>query len=291
MWFNPFVNSELDPFYVAIAPVRDALQALIESIPTEPAIASADSPAMHEIALQAPYVGPWGGEPAEHTQVLGIWKRTMAVDCSNAMIRDLKDDPAPMFAYKVLSRAVIENAASAAWLLEPKLALRVRIARGRNERIHSAQQILRLDWLPDDVREKQQRIIDTIKETAAGLDFAVTNNGWLLEDRPSFTRLIRWALGEDLGGTVANYYSAVAHGTQYGLASAVISVDSPAGSVGPRRAALGSSSSDVSLALGLAGMALITALENEKLLMGRDWPTWEASRAAAQVAFTSAFEN
>ena len=277
-----------DPFYEAIAAVRDAVQTLIEPVDLESSpLPNADSPGMREISQQSEYVGEWGAEPVEHTHFLGVWKRALAVDCAQAMIRDLHEDPAPVFAYKVLSRAVLENAASAAWLLEPGIGIRARIARGRNERLYSAHQILRLKWLPEERRRNSEEIIERITRVGGQLGFAITKNKFLEEDRPRFTALLRWILGDDLGATIANYYSAVAHGTQYGLASAIMSVEPPTG-LGMRRAAIGLSPSDVNLALAVGGMGLIRASENERLLMGRETTEWSAIRSAALQAFRAA---
>ena len=85
--------------------------------------------------------------------------------------------------------------------------------------------------------------------------------------------------GDDLGSTIAQYYSAVTHGTQYGLASAVISVERTG--LGLPRAAIGLSSGDVNLALGTAGLGLIRAIEHERQLMGRFVPDWETVRSDA----------
>jgi hypothetical protein len=282
--------TDQDPFYEAIAPVRDSLQRLIDSVSPESGVPSAESRAMEEISLQSQFEGEWGAEPVEHAHFIGTWKRTLAVDCAKAMIRDLREDPAPVFAFKVLSRAVLENAASAAWLLDPRIAVRLRIARGRNERIYSAKQLLRLNWLPVEKRQHSEEIVETIRVVGKRLGFSVSANGWLEEDRPSFTGLLRWMLGDDLGSTIANYYSAVAHGTQYGLASAVIDFDVPTGPIGTRRVAIGLSSSDVNFAVAVAGMALIKAFESERELMGRDWPEWESSRDAALSIYRSAFQ-
>jgi len=280
-----------DPFYEAIRQVRDAVHGLldpVDSVNVDSAILpDADSPAMREISQQSEFEGDWGNEPVEHTHVLGVWKRTLATDCAHAMIRDLHEDPAPVFAYKVLSRAVIENAASAAWLLEPGIGIRLRIARGRNERLHSARQMLRLEWLPEEEKERSQQIVDTITRVGAQLGFSMTRRRWLEEDRPGFTALVRWVLGDDLGTTVASYLSAVAHGTQYGLASAVLSVESSVG-LGKRRAAIGLSSNDVNLALATAGLSLIKASNHEHQLMGRESQNWTERRSAALEAFRAA---
>lgn len=273
-----------DPFYEAISPTRDALQSLASSLDADPRLTpAADSPGMREIASQAEFQGQWGDEPIEHAHTVGVWKRVLAIDCAHAMVRDLYEDPAPVFAHKVLGRAVIENAASAAWILEPGIGVRLRIARGRNERIHSAKQVLRLEWLPDQERARSQGIVETITRVGEELGFSVTRNGWLEEDRPGFTALIRWMLGEDLGGTIANYYSAVAHGTQYGLVSAVMSVERT--EFGLPRAAIGLSSSDVSLALGTAGLGLIRAIQHERALLGRSIADWERIRSEALETF------
>jgi hypothetical protein len=278
-----------DPFYEAISAVRDALQGLLdESVDLESdTLPSADSPAMREISLQSEFVGEWGEEPVEHAHVLGVWKRALAVDCAQAMTRDLHEDPAPVFAYKVLSRAVIENAASAAWLLEPGIGIRLRIARGRNERLYSARQVLRLDGLPEELRMHSEEIVERIMRVGGQLGFSIVGNEWLEEHRPRFTARLRWMLGDDIGSIVANYYSAVAHGTQYGLASALMSVDSRA-SFGMRRAAIGLSSTDVNLALAISGLGLIRASSYERRLMGRDTPEWRAVCSAAAETFRAA---
>jgi hypothetical protein len=109
----------------------------------------------------------------------------------------------------------------------------------------------------------------------------VTKKGWLEEDRPSFTGLLRWLLGDQLGGTLANYYSAVAHGTQLGLVSAVMAVEADPALVGPGRAVLGVSANDVNLALSASAMALIRCLDSERVLMGRNWSRWAATQSQA----------
>jgi hypothetical protein len=279
--------ADADPFYDAIAPVRESLQRLIDSAPLGSGVPSADSRAMREISLQSQFEGEWGAEPVEHAHFIGAWKRLLAVDCAQAMVRDLYEDPAPVFATKVLSRSVLENAASASWLLDPGIDVRLRIARGRNERIYSAKQLLRLNSLPVEMRERSEKIVETIHAVGQQLGFSVNSNGWLEEDRPGFTRLLRWMLGDELGATIANYYSAVAHGTQYGLTSAVIDSDVPTGPSGTRRVAIGLSSSDVNSAMAIAGMALIKATESERELTGRDWPEWESSRDEALSVYRS----
>ncbi len=238
---------------------------------------AAASPAMSEIARQPQFGGDWGDEPVEHAHTIGVWKRVLAVDCALAMVRDLHDDPAPVFAHKVLGRAVLENAASSAWILEPGIGIRRRIARGRNERLYSARQVLRLQWLPTEQLERSQRTIDTITRVGRDLGFSITNKGWLEEDRPGFTALLRWMLGDNLGSTIANYYSAVAHGTQYGIASAVMSVERTPLSVPV--ASIGLSAGDVNLAVGTAGLSLMRAIEFELHLLGRSDPDWEAVRS------------
>ncbi|MEX1124491.1 MAG: hypothetical protein WD895_05310 [Acidimicrobiia bacterium] len=264
-----------DPFYEAITPIRDVVQALIDLLDPEPApLPHIDSPAMRELALERDFDGAWGNEAVHHAHVIGSWKRLLAVDCAKAMIRDLYEDPPPVFAHKVLSRAVIENAAAAAWILEPAISIRQRIGRGRNERIFSAKEVLRLPDLPEAQRIRSNTIIETIRQTARELGFSVTANGWIEEDRPRFTRLLRWLLTNDLGGMIANYYSAVAHGTQYGLASAVLSAEPPT-AFGERRVTIGTFPHDVRFALSASGLALIKGVSYEIELFGRDIPEWE----------------
>jgi len=55
-----------------------------------------------------------------------------------------------------------------------------------------------------------------------------------------------------------------------------------------RRAAIGLSSTDVNLALAIAGLELIRAIDNERRLVGRDTPEWSARRSAALETFRAA---
>jgi hypothetical protein len=285
------VTSADDPFYEAIAPVRDELQRLVELIDPAPSVLpSVESPAMKELDLERSFIGDWGTEPVNHAHVIGSWKRILAVDCAKAMIRDLHEDPPPLFAHKVLSRAVIENAASAAWILEPGVSIKQRIARGRNERIFSAKEVLRLPDLPDEQRTRSKTIIATIKRTARELGFSVTANGWIEEDRPRFTRLLQWMLSDDLGGMIANYYSAVAHGTQYGLSSAVLSAEPPT-ALGERRVMLGTAPHDVRFALAASALALIKGVSYEVELFGRDIPEWQQACGSALDAVNTAMRQ
>ncbi|GAF97467.1 unnamed protein product, partial [marine sediment metagenome] len=82
--------TEPDPFFESIAEVRDAVTALLQAARLdEPKPPDAASKAMQELATQETFVEEWGAGPVDHAYVVGAWKRGLAVDCAEAMIRDL----------------------------------------------------------------------------------------------------------------------------------------------------------------------------------------------------------
>ncbi len=259
-------------FYAAIGPTRDALIELLEVADfPDSQVPTAKSEAMRELSHEQSYAEKWGSEPVSNAYLVGAAKRTMAVDCANAMLRDLHEDPRPLYAHNVLSRAILENAASAARLFEPGVGVETRVGRGFNEAIFSHQQVLRITWLPDATRASRKESIELIRESARQLGIAV-HNGWIAEERLGFTKLIRWLVGEELGRDLVGYFSAVTHGTRYGLMAPVVDIDRS--TLGARQVRLEASADDVNMAVGVAGSALIQALENERQLNGWEWSGW-----------------
>ena len=214
-----------DAFYATIGPTRDALVRLLAiTDPPGLSLPAAESEAMRELSQEVSCVEEWSDEPVRNSHVTGSLKRIMAVDCANAMVRDLQKDPRPLYAHNVLSRAILENAASAARIFEPGISVETRVARGFNEAIFSHQQTLRMTWLPEATQDSRKKSIEVIRDSAKRLELPICH-GWISEERLGFTNLVRWLLGDELGTDVVRRLSAVTHGTRYGLMTPVAGVE------------------------------------------------------------------
>jgi hypothetical protein len=229
------VSESSKAFEAHIGPLRRALIALIDegdalrkrwgSIPNP------ESRAMAEIASESQYegAGPWGNEPVRQAHNLGQLLLVGANDTVRAACKLLEDDETPVFAHIVLARSALEHAGRAWWLLSPGASLRQRIARGYNERLYSLAEQSRL---PVDLETKKRahaRISGILDEAErVGFRKVPAKRGRpssLQETRPSSTELTRRLLkrgsDDELGKVVYSYFSAVAHGTTFGLAQSV----------------------------------------------------------------------
>lgn len=228
-------------FEAHISPVRGALIDVLEawerlgerwgSLP------DAESQAMAEIAAEGDYIGtsPWGDEPVRQAHNLGSLLLLAATDCAGSACRLLADEPTPIYSHLVLARASIEQAGRAWWLLDPEIGIRMRVARGANERIHALTQQTRLPLEPSAKKRAIERRA-LLFEEASRLGFRKVGDRrrspYLDQERPTSTSLIRQLLGDDedeeLGRVLYAFLSAVAHGTTHGLSQS-ISVDAPGG--------------------------------------------------------------
>jgi hypothetical protein len=149
-------------------------------------------------------------------------------DCARALVRVLSQDESPVYAHVVLARSSLEHASRAWWLFEPAIAQRLRVARGMNERISGLSQQSRLPLAEEEGARASERLNELFAE-AARLGFqTVRDRGrvrYLEEMRPGHTELIKKLLSADgdasLGALVYGVFSAVAHGTTFGLTSTV----------------------------------------------------------------------
>lgn len=136
----PDARSVDEAFEAHIAPARKALAALLDASDQLRdewgSLPAADSPAMAELAAGAQFraSSAWG-DPVHDAHNLGQLLLFAMGDCSRALVRVLSDGSTPVYAHVVLARAALEHASRAWWLFEPAIGLRMRAARGMNERI------------------------------------------------------------------------------------------------------------------------------------------------------------
>lgn len=228
-----------EPFEAHIAPLRDSLGELLDASDHMRDewgfLPAADSLAMAELAAEAEFSGrpPWGDDPvaaAHNTAGLLLFGGS---DCARAAVRLLTTGPTPVYADTVLARGCLELMSRAWWLLEP-VGVRLRVARGMNERLFGLAQQRRLP-LEDDTKTRAEERTAGLMAEAARLGFAMVRAErkaprYLEEVRPGQTELIRRLLsvGDDasLGEALYGLFSAVAHGTTFGLSSSV-TADAP----------------------------------------------------------------
>ncbi len=222
-------------FEAHIAPLRDSLARLIDLADQTREewghLPAADSAAMGELAREAKYAGraPWGDDPIQAAHDSAGLLIFAANDCARSMTSLLRGDPTPVFSHTVLARSVLEHAGRAWWLLDPDVGDRVRVARGMNERIFGLSQQGRMPLDPKDASRARERRKALFKIGAELGFLKVRPKGnsppMLDEERPGQTEIIRrlMATGKDrsLGEFVYGLYSAVAHGTTFGLSNSV----------------------------------------------------------------------
>jgi hypothetical protein len=227
-------------FEAHIAPMRNALARLLDEADrmrdAAGWIAAADSRAMAELEARKKYSGneAWGDEPASAAHNHGQLLLVGADDCARAMIRLLTSGSTPVYAHMVLARAVLEHAGRAWSLLDPRIGVRLRIARIMNERLYAFAQQEPLPIDKTDKKRAPERRAALFAE-AQRLNFEKVGRGRrssasLVEERMGQTALVRELLrtGKDtsLGNVAYAQYSAVAHGTVFGLTSS-LTTDAP----------------------------------------------------------------
>lgn len=288
-----------------VAPVREGLAAFLEASATvgDPwgSLPDADSRAMAEIAEEKEFEGPdpWGADPVRQAHNLASLLLVGADDFARAICRLLSGEPTPIYAHIVLARAALEHAGRAWWLLRSGASVRLRIARGVNERLYglSQQDFLPLEG-PDKKRADERKAALFAEAQRLGFRKVAKKSrvATLEESRPTSTSLIRKLLADSedahVGTAVFNLFSAVAHGTTYGLTHSV-TTDAPGmpQTPGVTWGAVYTSSADVCSVLTAVLLGLGTAYRCRNELFGWHSEAWSrtyvdaAGRARRSLGF------
>jgi hypothetical protein len=290
-------------FEAHIAPLRDALTKLIALADAtrdmRGHLPAAESAAMGELAREEGYAGqePWGDDPlraAHNSAGLLIFA---ANDCARAMTKLLSSEPTPVFSHTVLARSTLELAGRAWWLLDPNIGDRLRVARGMNERIYGLSQQDRLPLAKKDAKRAKERR-KALCHIGEDLGFKkVRANRYappaLEEPRPGQTEIIRklMATGEDrrLGEFVYGLFSAVAHGTTFGLSGSVtLDAEELPGTPGVTWGAIYTGSGEVVIVLCAVVIGWGQAIDRRDKHFGWQSPDWSrAWKEALDVASAS----
>jgi hypothetical protein len=169
--------------------------------------------------------GLWGEPPVRTAYALANAGITAVLDQLSAL-EILTQPVAPALATTVVARSAIEIGSGVWWLMEPRIGARPRVARCGAEEMESAlranQAATKLGGGPDlqEYLDQETRV----RARLTGLGLAVTGGGFSPsvdgEKRPDATTLTTDCLGQilDHGSVVVyNVYSAITHGTLYGL--------------------------------------------------------------------------
>lgn len=275
-----------------VSPLRDALSRLLnasdELRDAWGSMPAADSRAMAEIAAEDRFSGadPWGPEPITQAHNSGQLLLFAATDCARAAIRLLDSDPNPVYAHIVLARATLESAGRAWSLLDPTIGTRLRVARGVNERLFGLSEQGRFPLAQADKERARQRRTALFAE-GERLGFRKVKRGrkmppTLEEERLGQTALVRALLrsGDDveLGRVVYGVYSAIAHGTLFGLTGSV-TLDAPGApkTPGVTWGAIYTSSGHVVSALTALALGVGKALDARNRLFGWKADSWDSA--------------
>lgn len=170
-------------------------------------------------------VGPWGDQPVRTAYALANAGITGVLDQLSALVI-LTQPVSPALATTVVSRSAIEIGSGVWWLMEPGIGVRARVARCGAEEMRSAlrakQAATKLGGGPDLQDYIDQNV--RVRARLDGLGLAIVGNGFTPsvegEEQGDATALTTECLGELLGApssVIYHVYSAVSHGTQYGL--------------------------------------------------------------------------
>lgn len=175
-----------------------------------------------ELGEQHEFAGSWGSDPIE--LAYGMAGGLLCAADDYLLSFDLTLDRSMPFTFTpyVIARSALETCARAAWLLEPGLGTRQRIARFMNEALYSLREE---GAMPEGMKDETQRNINVITKVATERGFAVSQKGeqvWLDDEpRPGATRLasdfVGGLEGIPLGRLAYKFWSALSHGTYYAL--------------------------------------------------------------------------
>lgn len=220
---GPFVDDET--FRRAVEPYSEMLRQLVAAgyRPRQEGgdfVPDVDSEAVAELSAQNRYAGEWDQTPIDtvHSQI-GLLT-TAGEDAMLAFADLVTADRTPIYAFVPVARSGIECFALAGWLAEEGIGVQERVRRSLNERIYSAWEQTRL---PESLNPEPGRQARLLAAETLGFERTKSQKGRVTmfkPARPTTTSFVRRTFGEgDLGQVLYSYFSAITHGTHWGLAS------------------------------------------------------------------------
>jgi hypothetical protein len=175
---------------------------------------------MAELADEHRFAGGWGKEPVRDSHSASWLFLGAADDMIRSLCRLFEGGATPVYGHIPLARAAVEACARAAWLAEPGVGVKKRVARGVSERLYSLGEVAKLPGAPDN-SDRRRRILDEAdKQGFARFSTRGQTIVSLEERRKGNTALVTWLFGQpdqELGEIIYRFWSAVSHSTLYGL--------------------------------------------------------------------------
>jgi hypothetical protein len=225
-----------EAFLQAIMPRLDALGLLVkEARETRQHygwLPDVDSEGMRELAEESRFVGAWGQEPVRACHTMATVLLVGAEDHARSITELLLLERAPLYGHVVLARSALEMSARVLWLCEVGIGVRLRVARGYTDALDNLNEQRRLPGNPvPSAVTRRDRIIAEARRQHFNVIRKDRKPPAIEHERPSKTSLMRALLGAggdaDLGALLYSFYSAVAHGTAYGLLQQFDRVEPP----------------------------------------------------------------
>lgn len=197
----------------------------------------ADSDAMLELDQEARFAGAWGAQPVTDCHAASWLVLVAGEDLIGSFIALARSPGAHVYGPMVLARAALEACARAKWLAAPGIGVRRRVARGETERLYSAVEINKIRRAMDtdvDDEVRTQILAEAERQGFTKKSRSGQSVVSLEEYRPTATECFRQLFGisDGFGETMFRYWSAVSHGTAYGLLGSLESLGHPMVSTG-----------------------------------------------------------
>ncbi len=295
-------TSVTEAFFAQTGPPRETLLCLVRQAVVmrqdRAFLPDAVSDAMAELNVESTFAGTWGKDPVRQAHYWGAALILAAEDFIESACRLVAREPLPVFGHLVLARSALEACGRAQWLYEPGIGVRRRIARGMTERLYSLAEQKRL---PADVGgsariiERRRSILD--EATRQGF-LKVTKQKTpttIGEPRLGATETVKNALGEsddpDLGHVLFGYFSAVSHGTAYGLMQSIGVARGEAPLQPDTIGHLKTESVGVNSAIAAMILAYVEAVERQRNHFGWKSSEWAAAVIEALLAVRRVFPS
>lgn len=280
-----------DQFRGAMAPIADALNALVRAVeatgPRHGNLPAPESEAMKELASEDEYRARSGWEnPVTDTHSFGGMTLWAAADYVRSFASTLGGERPPIYGHLALARDALEASVVSFWLNERGIAYDERVKRGLSEVIYSAAEVKRLG-LTEDADAKLAEVNMWCDELGWGLHMAGRLPVVEGTKRRSVPDGIRRLLVADeearLGSLLWSRLSAVTHVTWWGLTWALDLENAPAGyGSGFTTVSVGTDSSKV-VQQALCVLKALRVVATERFaLMGWLDTEWDEARQAAE---------
>jgi hypothetical protein len=231
--------------------------------------------------------GPWGDRPVRTSYAMANAGTTALLDQLTALSR-LATQETPALASTVIARSAVEIGSGIWWLMEPGIGVRRRVSRYLAEELESmerAKQVVERLGLPPELRDyldgpnQVRKKIADLGLVAGGGRYQPIVGG---ESRPDATTLTSEHLSAllDTSKIVYNVYSAVTHGTLYGVMQFF---DEDPDHPGSSRWASSLKAIEHSIQTGLA--TLLLTVDRIIAVMGWDDHEWESWKPAIANAY------